>query len=429
MKKDSGVTRFIKSVLTTFSTSDLPSGSQNKDNFERNINPGGLLSENTVLSISAVWACVRLLAETMSTLPIFVYKTNADGSRDIDKKHFAYPLLHSSPNADMTAQSFIEAYVVSAILNGKGYSKKNFAADGKRVISLDFIPFSKCSPTKQIDGSFKYRVVYTNGKADVLLEDQMFNMTGFSTDGRTGLSAVKYGARVFNMARQSDSIAGTFFEKGMFKTVGFKLPGILKKDQRKEIKEDFRKEMAGAMNVGSPFILEGGMEAMELGINPVDMQLLESRAYSVEEICRWFRVPPIMIGHSEKTSSWPTSTEAQGMLFLTYALRPWLTRFEQAAAKNLLGADRADHIVEFAIEGLLRADSTTRKDFYASALQNGWMNRATVAKLENLPIPPGGDIYTVQSNLLPIEKLGETTNANELKSALKNFLQSDEAKP
>lgn len=417
---------FIKSIFAKWLFDAYPFPAGAGDGIAYNVHPfdtGG--SAKVILRLSAVWACVRLLAETISTLPLGFYERMPNGERRAATEHPLYELLHNQPNADMTAQTFWEVTIASLMLRGNAFAEKMYL--GTRMVALNFLDPKRVSWACKIDGAMEFRYVDEAGKSRVIPEGRMFHTLGFTTDGKMGLSVISYGASVFGSALSAQTAANSTFEKGLMPTVAFSFKNFLKKDQREELRGDFIKNVSGAMNAGKPFMLEGDMTAQSIGINPTDAQLLESRSFSVEEICRWFRVPPVMVGHGDKASSWPTSTEAQGMLFLTYALRPWLTRIEQSIRRSLLSpVEKRKYFAEFSIEGLLRADSAARSAFYASALQNGWMNRNTVAKLENLPSIPGGDVYTVQSNLIPIDKLGQDPAANNVQDALKAFLGLNE---
>lgn len=166
------------------------------------------------------------------------------------------------------------------------------------------------------------------------------------------------------------------------------------------------------------------MEVGTVGINPDDAQLLESRVFSIEEVCRWFGVPPSMIGCTDKASSWASSSEQLNLWFLQYGLRPWLKRIEQAIWLQLLTpAEQLRYYAEFNVEGLLRADTQSRTNFYSTALQNGWMNRNEVRRLENLPVIDGGEIFTAQSNLLPLDQLGAGIDSPAAKAALLHWLK------
>lgn len=426
MKRKPG---FIKSALASWLLDAYPYPKNAGDGIAYNIHPYADGSgSQVILRLSAVWACVRLLAETISTLPIGLYERLANGDRRIATEHPLYELLHNQPNADMTAQTFWEIVVASLLLRGNAFAEKMYI--GARLVALNFLDPRRVSWTCKLDGTIEFRYADPAGKSRVIPEGRMFHTLGFTTDGKMGLSVVAYGSGVFRSALSAQTAANTTFDKGLMPTIGFKKKGFFKKEQRDEFRADFLKHVGGAMNAGKPFILEDDMDAVEIGINPTDAQLLESRAFSVEEICRWFRVPPFMVGHSEKSTSWGSGIEQQQIGFLTFALRPWLTRIEQSIRKSLLTpAEKTRYFAEFNIEGLLRADSAGRSAFYASALQNGWMNRNTVAKLENLPPIPGGDVYTVQSNLTTIDKLGETDPAGSVKDALQAFLGLTDKEP
>lgn len=171
-------------------------------------------------------------------------------------------------------------------------------------------------------------------------------------------------------------------------------------------------------------VLEGGMKYNNVTMNPEAAQMLESRTFSIEEICRWFRVPPFMVGHMDKQSSWASSVEGMNMQFLTNTLRPLLVNIEQEISRCLLNDDD-DYYAEFSVEGLFRADSAGRSAYYTTSLQNGWMSRNDVRRLENLPPIDGGDIYTVQLNLTPIDQLGKDNGKNEsekLRAGIANWL-------
>lgn len=409
----STLSAWLGMVGSIFSPSSypFPTGSQNRDGFERNLDVRmrDCYSDDLAMRLSAVWACVRLLAETISTLPLNVWETAPDGTRTLANDHPLAPLLRVQPNADMTAQSYWEAYCAAMILRGDGYGWKKRV--GKRIVSLEFLPPDRVTWERRSDGSKVYRYTQKTGSVAIIDEADIFHTLGFTLDGQCGLSPIRYGARVFLSAISADTAALETFQNGLMPTVGFSMERVLSKPQRAEFRDEFLATVGGAMNAGKPFLLEGGMTPHAIGIDPGDAQLLESRAWSVEEICRWFRVPPFMVGHSEKSTSWGTGIEQQTIGFATFALRPWLRRIENSISRSLFDADRNRFHAEFAIEGLLRGDSAARASFYASAGQNGWMTRDEIRRLENLPPVPGGDQVTVQSNLVPLDKLGETAPA------------------
>lgn len=369
---------------------------------------GQQINDTTILKLSTVWACSRLVAETIATLPLGLFEKTSKGRQSASSLNL-YNIIHNQPNADSVASVFWESMVAAMLLRGNAFAEKLMI--GNRLVGLMFL--NPCYLTLQTDSNGNLKYLYTEkGKQREIPATRIFHIPGFSTNGKWGLSVVQYGAGVFGSALAADTAANSTFEKGLAPTVAFTLDRILKPEQRTEFRATL-KNISGAINAGESPLLEAGMDAKTIGINPKDAQLLESRAFSVEEICRWFRVPPHMVGHSEKSTSWGTGIEQQMIGFLQFTLRPWLTRIEQHINSDLLTpVEQMRYYAEFNIEGLLRGDSTARKEFYSSALQNGWMNRNQVAAMENQPALPGGDIYTVQSNLIPLDQLGQANDTN-----------------
>lgn len=415
---------FIKSFFTT-SSYPFPPGSQNRDGFERNLDvrlSDGLFSRHHQLSISTVWACVRLISGTVSTLPLNTFEKNTDGSRRFAPELPLYSVLHDVPNQDMTAQTFWQCVVASLLFNGEAYGEKLIGALD-RVVGINYLDFNRMTWT-YVQGERIWRYTDRDGTQRIIPRDRLFRVMGFTLDGYCGLSAIQYGARMFNSAELADTAANKTFKNGLLPTVAFFMDRVLQKAQRDEFRQ-FVKKVTGAWNAGESPILEGGMKAEQIGINPNDAQLLESRSWSVEEICRWFGVPPHMVGHTTKSTSWGTGLEQQNQGFLTYCLRFYLKAIEQAISKELFTApQRLRFYAEFAIEGLLRADSVGRAALYASAAQNGWMKRSEIRALENLEPDPTADQLTAQSNLLPLDMLGQQPagSASNVSNALKDFL-------
>lgn len=365
---------------------------------------GQSVTETTMLSLSTVWACSRLIAETISTLPLSLYEKRPDGGRRVAATHPIHTLIHSRPNAETTACVHWESTVAAMLLRGNARAER--LEVGGRLVGLEFLAPSRLVVTSYPDGSARYLYREDNGRQREIPASKIFNIPGFSLDGKQGVSVVTYSANVMGNALAAEEASGKMFQNGLMPTTFFKLPQILRKEQREEFRASID-AISGAVNAGKRPVLEGGMDVGQIGINPNDAQLLESRAHSVEEICRWFRVPPHMVGHAN-TTVWGSGIEQQNLGFLIYTLRAWLTRIEQAINKDLLTpAEQTRYYAEFNVEGLLRGDSKARSEFYASALQNGYMNRNQVAAKENGEPIPGGDIYTVQSNLIPLDKVGQ----------------------
>lgn len=369
---------------------------------------GPPVSPEGALRISAVWSCVRLLSETVGTLPLGVYMKDRAGKRQIASDHGLYGLLHDSPNADQTAAEWTEALVAYLATWGNFYAEK--VRFGGNVVALPIMPAPNVTVRRGPTGRRIYRLTL-NGVVRDLDEDDVFHVRGFGFGGDAGLSPIGYARRTLGVALAADDAASSAVRNGI-RPAGFlsePATGKSTAEQRQQLRETVLEPITGPAGAGRAAVIPAGYTWHDAaGLPPEDLQLLETRGFHIEELCRWFRVPPPMIGHMDKQSSWPTSLEQQTLIFLTYALRPYLVRIEQAVRKQLCTpADRALGVyAEFALEGLMRADSAGRAALYASAAQNGWMTRNEIRALENLPPVEGGDVITVQVNLVPLEMLG-----------------------
>lgn len=371
---------------------------------------GQTVNQKSVMQLSTVWACARIIAETISTLPLKVYEKRSD-SRVIANQHPIYSILHAQPNKDTTASVFWEAKIVAMLLLGNGLSEKKYI--GNRLVALDFLVPARLTINRGLNGKLRY--LYTeNGKQREIPENRIFRIPGFTLDGKWGVSVIEYGSKVFGSALAASEAANSTFEKGLAPTVAFTMDRVIKEEQRNKFRESMKK-ISGALNAGESPLLEAGMDAKTIGIPPKDAQLLESRGFSVEEICRWFRVPPHMVGHTSNSTSWGAGIEQQMIGFLTFTLRPWLTRIEQAINKDLFSAvDQQRFYAEFSIEGLLRADSKTRAEYQAIQVNNGIKTRDDVRREENLPAKGGNaDVLTVQAAMTTLDSIGQTKATNE----------------
>ena len=366
------------------------------------VDSGVVISPQAVMQLDAVWACVRLISETIASLPLGMYERTPQGRR-YAPHHPLHYLIHDQPNADSTATVFWEAVVASMLLRGAARIEKQIVAG--RLAGLLFLDPDRLTITTDTQGRKTY--LYREGGAQRSIPaDRIWTIPGFTLDGINGVSVIAYGAKVFGAAIAAEQAAAKTFKNGMLQTVFYKVNTWLRPDQRAE----FKKSLAQSIQRGEAPLLEGGTDASMLGIKPSDAQLLESRAFSVEAICRWFRVPPWMVGHTEKSTSWGTGIEQQMIGFLTFTLSPWLKRIEQAITKDLLSpAERLKFYAKFSVEGLLRADSAGRANFYASMVNNGILTRDEVRELEDRE-PMGGNaaVLTVQSAMTTLDAVGVT---------------------
>lgn len=367
------------------------------------VDGGVVVSPQAVMQLDAVWACVRLISETIASLPLGMYERTPQGKR-YAPQHPLHYLIHDQPNADSTATVFWEAVVASMLLRGAARIEKQVVAG--RLAGLLFLDPDRLTITTDTQGRKTYLYREEGGTQRSIPADRIWTIPGFTLDGINGVSVIAYGAKVFGAAIAAEQAAAKTFKNGMLQAVFYKVNTWLRPDQRAE----FKKSLAQSIQRGEAPLLEGGTDAGMLGIKPSDAQLLESRAFSVEAICRWFRVPPWMVGHTEKSTSWGTGIEQQMIGFLTFTLSPWLKRIEQAITKDLLTpAERLKFYAKFSVEGLLRADSSGRANFYASMVNNGILTRDEVRELEDRE-PMGGNaaVLTVQSAMTTLDAVGVT---------------------
>ncbi|MBK6298295.1 MAG: phage portal protein [Sphingomonadales bacterium] len=368
---------------------------------------GETVNTASVLGLAAAWACVNLLAGTIASLPLMVYRTRG-GARTVASDHPLYRILHDSPNADQTALDFWEFVCASLELHGNAYAEVVRARNG-RIIALGVPITPELVTVRRVDsGALEYEWV-DQGRRIIAGQDRVLHIRGFGGNPLGGLSTLSAGRQSFGLAQAIERASGDTFRNGVRPSGLLKTADTLTIDQRKQAEELLQEKFAGAINAGRPMLLDRGMDWVQLSISPEDAQMLQSRAFSVEEVCRFFGVPPFMVGHTEKTTSWGTGLEQQTLGFQKFTLRRRLKRIEQALEKQLLSvADRLAGItIEFNLEGLLRADSAARASFYQLMLTNGVMTINEVRSLENLPPVEGGDEPRMQMQNVPITQAGQ----------------------
>lgn len=367
------------------------------------------------LQLSTVWACVKLKANAISTLPLFLYeRTEVNGreSRRVARQHPLYRLLHDSPNADMTARDFWNSIQVRLDTWGNAYVLKTFS--GARIVALDPLNPALMTVRRPVDGDVQFIYADPSGQK-VYSERDIWHIKGFTEDGLTGLSPIGVGARSMARAQSAEAASSTLFNGNMRPSGVVSLPGeILTPDQRKQMQAAITSGVFGDATMGRQYLLEGGAQYKQLTINPVDAQLIEQVNASVEDLCRWYGVPPAMIGHGTTVSNWGTGREQQNLGFLQYVIDPDLVGIEQSIAKNLLTpAERLRYFAEFSREGFFRMDSSGRAAFYDKMIKSAVFTPNFCRSLENLEPLPGGDNLFMQSNMIPLDMVGKITSTTQ----------------
>lgn len=354
---------------------------------------------DSALQISAVWASVAAICNTVATLPLLVYAERGNGLREVDRSTMLWTVLHDTPNKRMTSAEFWGAMMMNLVLRGNAYARIERDTKGE-VISL--WPMHADQVEVEI---VKGEVVYLYKIDDniaALAPDNVLHIKGMG-NGTLGLSRLEYMRATTSEVANSAAAANKMFASNGKATGVLMVDNVLSPQQREAIKLNFADMQSGSTS--RLFVLEANMKYQQLSLSPEDMQLLETRQFGVEEVCRWFGVPPVMIGHSNVTT-WGSGVEQIIEGFYKFTLRPMLVSIEQAINKRVLtSGQRAQYRIEFNFEGLLRVNIKDRAEVYSKMLQNGVFSRNEARQLENMPPVQGGDRITVQSNLVELQNL------------------------
>jgi HK97 family phage portal protein len=368
---------------------------------------GEAITDRSAMQISAVWACVNLISGSISSLPLRVMQDGRNGVSAEVTQHPLVGVLQHSPNYDQTALDFLD-YLSSAIeLRGDGMAYKIRGTRGQ-IIGLEPMNPDSVSRRRLANGRIEYAWTKDNRRF-VETEENVLHIRGPGGEPLGGMSTLSFAADAFGVARAAERSQARIFRNGMRNSVIVSFKRWLTAEQREIAQTKFMERFTGIESSGKPVILEGDTDVKPLTISPVDAEMLATRAFSIEEIARFFAVPPVMIGHTSKTTSWPTGVEQQVLMFLKFTLRRRLKRIETAMEKQLLTpAEYARGLkIRFNLEGLLRADSAGRSAFYGSALEHGWMTINEVRALEGLQPVEGGEVPRMQMQNVPITQAGQ----------------------
>lgn len=358
-------------------------------------------SPDSALQISTVYACARLLAGTVSGLPLMVYK-NESGRRTVDRESQLWMVLHEQPNEMMTTSDFWQAMILQWALRGNAYAQISRDSSGE-IVSLWPLSADQMSVYLNDDGSIAY-VYQKNGKSTVLSRNDVLHIKDVGS-GLVGFSKLDFMSSSVNEAIQTQRFA-TANAQNFGKPSGvLTVDHVLKAQERETLRRSlFDFKDGGAAKLA---VLEADMKFNQVSLTPEASQLLETRNFGTEEICRWFGVPPVLIGASGATT-WGSGIYEIIQGFHKFTLNPLLKSVEQALMARILDdSQKGKYTIEFNLDGLLRGDIQTRYAAYATAVQNGFKTRNEVRQLENDEPIEGGDDLTAQTNLAPLHMLGK----------------------
>lgn len=366
------------------------------------------LSPDSALQLSTVWACVHRRASTIASLPFFVY-AQADGRRELARTDRLYGLLHDSPNARMTPYEFWVAMMLNHDLRGNAYARVDRDDKGE-ALSLWPMPADQVQPVILDDGTLVYQYMI-DGNVAVLAAENVLHLKEMG-NGTVGFARLDYMRATTTEASRSQAHATRTFANGGKPSGVLMLDNVLKPEQRSALLKRFGEMALG--NTARLFLLEANMKYQQITLSPEDIQLLDTRKFSVEEICRWFDVPPVLVHHSNVTT-WGSGIEQIVDGFHKFTVRPLAVSIEQAVSKRVMTSrQRARLTAEYSLDALLRGNAKDRAEIAAKKVQNGLATRNEMRQLENEPPVEGGNVITVQANLLPIALLGKVKPTTSL---------------
>lgn len=377
---------------------------------------GKTVTERSALQMTAVYSCVRILAEAVAGLPLHLYRYTEDGGKEKAIDHPLYRLLHDEPNTEMSSFVFRETMMTHLLLWGNCYAQ--IIRNGKNeVVGLYPLMPNKMTVHRDENGQLYY--LYTRGADDVtngksmtvkLGTSDVLHIPGLGFDGLVGYSPIAMAKNAIGLAIATEEFGAKFFANGAAPSGVLEHPGTIKEPGK--VREAWQSQFGGSANSNKIAVLEEGMKYTPISISPEQAQFLETRKFQINEIARIFRVPPHMVGDLEKSSF--SNIEQQSLEFVKYTLDPWVIRWEQSLSRTLFTeTEKKKYFFKFNVEGLLRGDYASRMSGYATARQNGWMSANDIRELENLdriPAEEGGDMYLVNGNMLPLTKAGTFTN-------------------
>ena len=374
---------------------------------------GKPVNERTAMQTTAVYACVRILAEAVASLPLHVYEYQDDGGKKLVHDHPLYYLLHDEPNPEMTSFVFRETLMSHLLIWGNAYAQ--IIRDGAgRVLGLYPLLPDKMDVQRDDRGNIYY--VYSRNSdenpmfkeyGDIRLKaEDVLHIPGLGFDGLIGYSPIAMAKNAVGMTLACEEYGASFFANGANPGGVLEHPGVLKDPSK--VRESWNSVYRGVSNAHKIAVLEEGMKYQQIGIPPEEAQFLETRKFQINEIARLYRIPPHMVGDLDKSSF--SNIEQQSLEFVKYTLDPWVIRWEQSLQRSLLlPGEKGKYFIKLNVDGLLRGDYQSRMNGYAVGRQNGWFSANDIREMENMnPIPDeeGGNLYLINGAMTKLEDAG-----------------------
>ena len=358
---------------------------------------GENVTPESALSVTAVLAAFTILAEDSSSLPLILYRRLKRGKERATDNTY-YNLLHDAPNPEHTSMIFREIMMGHLLGWGNFYAQLIWDKKGRVVEMWPLRPDRMEVARKNGRKIYLYRKA--DGQPRAFTQDDIWHVPAFGFDGLQGYSRITLGRNAIGLAMGTEKFGSKFFANDARPSLALKLPAGMKEPARGNVIESWQQAYGGANNSWKVALLEEGLDIKEIGIPPEDAQFLQTRKFQVTEIGRMFRIPPHMIGDTERSTSWGTGIEQQQIGYVSHTLRPWLVRIEQTIWQQILLADeKREYFAQHLVDAFLQGDSAARYAVYVQAINNGIMNPNEAREKENMNPYEGGDDYRMQLNL------------------------------
>jgi HK97 family phage portal protein len=367
---------------------------------------GTRVSPKSAMTCSAVYACVRVISESVGALPVHLYRRTEEGKQVAAESRLDF-LLHAEPNPRMDSAVFRETMMGHLLLWGNAYAEIEFDRAGE-IVALWPVPPWRAERREAPSGEAFYSVQLPDGRSRLLPAAQVFHLMGHTDDGLTGKSVLSAMRESVGLGLAVEEFGANYFSKGTNLGGFMEVPGKLSDQAFERLKKGIDEGYRGLSRSHRVIILEEGAKFAKTVIPPNDSQMLETRRFQTEEIARFFRVPPHLIQSLERSTN--NNIEHQGIDFVTHCIRPWVVKWEMAVQRQLLfGAEKAGMFARFNLAGLLRGDAKSRYESYAIGRQWGWLSANDIRELEDMDRLPGeqGDMYLVPMNMIPADRVGD----------------------
>lgn len=373
---------------------------------------GMTVNERTALTYSAFWACVNAISTDVASLPLILYKRGEGGGKTRYTQSRTYQLLHDEPNPEMTSMTMRQVLTAHALTWGGGYAEIERDVLDRPKFLWPLTP-DRVTPGRDQADNIVYEVSRSSGPPDIIPAADMLHIPGLGFDGTGGYSVVGMARESVGLGLATERFGATFFGNGATfgGVIAYKGPKPTELSDKNYV-DMLKQKHQGVDRAHQLLALYNDATYSRMGIPPNDAQFLETRLHQVEEMCRWFRMPPHKIQHLLRSTN--NNIEHQGIEYYTDTLRPWLVRWEQEINRKLISPlERRFQFAEHMIEGVLRGDLKSRYDAYAVGRQWGWLSADDVCDKENMnPLPGGiGKIYLLPLNMVPADRIGEVIDA------------------